>query len=80
MRLQELMTVCDLPPSLDAEIDRLVEVKSTQREAADAARSKSIESLILEELDRVMEIPTRVPNESFVREAEHLFRSLLIPS
>lgn len=77
MRLQELMAVCDLPASLEEEIDHLVRLKATQREAADTKRSSNIEALIIAELASAGQIPTRRQDVEFLDAADKIFRSLV---
>ena len=79
MRLQELMAVCDLSTSLTEEIDHLVRLKASRREAADTKRSPSIEMLIVEELGKADEVPARRNDAEFLEAANTLFRSLVLP-
>jgi len=77
MQLQALMVRADLPSILGGEIDRLVELKAETREAGMVTRVEALEALILDELDRAAEVPTRPESGAFANEANELFLDLV---
>ena len=77
MQLQELMKVCELSAALAEEIDHLVSLKATRREAADTKRSPNIERLIIDELGKADQVPARRYDLEFLESADSLFRSLV---
>lgn len=77
MRLQSLMAQTDLPQHLTAQIEELVALKSQTKEAAPATRSRELESLITEELERADEVPERLDPAAFTAEAEALLFEIL---
>lgn len=77
MALQELMAQADLAPEVVAEVDRLVALKATTREAGLIAHSPALEALITDELFRADDVPRRPATSAFATEAEALFIELV---
>lgn len=77
MNLQDLISVTDLPAHTVKQIEELVRLKSSSKEAAPSSRSADIEKLIVEELDRANEVPERPSGPDFEKEANALFFNLL---
>lgn len=77
MQLQQLMAEAALTPSAAEEIERLVTLKASTREAGLIARVPEIEALIADELARAGEVPARPPSEAFADEANDLFLDLV---
>lgn len=77
MCLQQLMAATDLPAGLTAEILQLVALKAQGKEMADTRRSRSIEELIVDELDRAADVPAREHEPAFLDEADALFREIV---
>ena len=77
MRLQKLMMVCDLPRDLSSDIHGLVEMKAEKREAAATTRFPAIERLVMEELSRADEVPSRRNDEDFVEATDAIFREVI---
>ena len=77
MQLQQLMAEADLSSSTCEEIERLVALKASTREAGPIARVPEIDALIADELTRAGEVPARPSSEAFAAEANELFLNLV---
>ncbi len=77
MCLQDLLGVTDLPDPIVMQIEDLVDMKASAKEAAPSARSGELESLITDELARADAVPERPSNAQFEMEANDLFFDLL---
>nr|WP_281372357.1 nucleotidyltransferase domain-containing protein [Novosphingobium hassiacum] len=77
MRLQDLMAVIDLPPAIADQINELVTLKAQKREKAGTKRSVEIEALVHDELARAGTIEPRLASETFLNEADMLFRRIV---
>jgi uncharacterized protein len=78
MNLQALMAGCDLPASIAADIDELVEAKKRTNERSNGARKPSLDGLIHDELARAAEVPGReMPEADMHARAEQIFLELV---
>lgn len=77
MRLQDLMAQTGLDAAVRAEIDELVALKATTREAELITPRASLDRLIAEELARAGEIAPRQHNAKFAEETNALFLRLV---
>lgn len=77
MQLQDLMARCDLPRGLADQINELVAIKATTREAGAARGIPELDAFIADELSRSHEVPSRADPEAFEREANALFLDLV---
>jgi len=77
MQLQQLMAVTDLPASLAAEIDDLVEAKAQRMEVDGTRRSAAIEQLIVDELERASGMPVRPGDPALLAEADSLLLEIV---
>jgi hypothetical protein len=77
MTMQALMQAAQITPQLVDQIDELIARKAQTKEAGNTIRLPEIEQLILDELDRVGEVPERSDSDNFAREAEALFLELV---
>ena len=77
MNLQSLMRGCDLPPSLEAQIDALVIAKGQTREKELGSRLTDIDAFIEQELDQADTLPIKdTPADAFARATE-IFREVI---
>jgi uncharacterized protein len=78
MNVHELIAGCDLPPSLRADIDELVEAKSRTNERSNGTRKPDLDAFIRDELSRASEVPGRDrPDAAMLERANTLFLELL---
>lgn len=77
MSLPELLAVTDLPSPLVSEICDMVDLKSSQREAAAARRSETIEELVLTEITRVSEVRAKRRDGDFLAALDAYFIALV---
>lgn len=78
MNLQALIDASDLPKSLVADIDQLVEAKKMTNEKSNGARKPDVDALINDELARASEVSGRLDeDDSFNARAEEIFLELV---
>ncbi len=80
MRLQNLMMQTNLEATLRAEIDELIALKATTREAGVITPRPALDRLIAEELGRAEEIAPRRHSAQFAQNAKALFLRLVLGS
>jgi predicted nucleotidyltransferase len=76
MNLQQLQSVCDLSPSLNAIIDELVALKSVTNERGNARRYTELDRFIASELAEGATRRASSPSPALVEQADHFFRDL----
>lgn len=74
MNLQLLLKGCDLPPSVEEQIEALVAAKSETREKGLGSRLPDIDALIEKELDQADQLPIRDAPADAVAMATEIFR------
>lgn len=77
MNLQELVAAADLPGSIAALIEELVEAKRQTREKSNGRRFPELDTLMRSELSRARELPMRKPQFDTVNAVNELFLSIL---
>ena len=77
MRLQDLMAKCDLPAGLAEQINELVAIKATTREAGASKGIAELDAFIADELTRADDVPSRADPDGYEREANALFLDLV---
>lgn len=77
MALPELLAATDLPSVLETEICEMVELKSSQREAAAASRSDAIERLVMSEIERAGEVSSKRRDTDFRAALDAYFVALV---
>lgn len=78
MNLQALIDASDLPESLVADIDELVEAKKITNEKSNGARKPEVDALISDELGRASEVSGRLgEDDGFYARAEEIFLELV---
>jgi len=77
MSMQPLMKAAQLDSALTGQIDELIARKAQTNEAGNTIRLPDIERLIEDELQRADEVPERLADNEFAREAEALFLELV---
>jgi predicted nucleotidyltransferase len=78
MNLQQLQSICDLPPPLNRIIEELVALKSVTNEKGNARRYTELDTFIAEELAQGASRKASPRSRSQVEEADRFFRALVI--